>query len=100
MSAVLQFRKAINFISDEFPFSPSFGRALTRQQCVQSSQRVFEGLTKESSHQILNFDTLCHIARLPDGSLDKLKVKELVRLFRPNRSGQLTKLEFVKSVDR
>jgi hypothetical protein len=100
MSSVLQFRRAINFISDEFPFSPAFGSARTRERCIQSSQNVFERLTKKCPNEILDFDTLCLLARKADGGADRTKVKELIRLFRPNRSGQLSKLEFVKSVDR
>jgi hypothetical protein len=100
MSSVLQFRRAINLISDEFPFSSAFGSARTRERCIQSSQNVFERLTKGSPNEILDFDTLCLTARKADGGVDKTKVKELIRLFRPDRSGHLNKLEFVKSVDR
>ena len=100
ITTILQFRKALAFISDEYPFSPSFGSARTRELCIKSSQEVFERLTSKSSYGILEFDTLGLICRSKDGGFDKVKAKELMRVFRPNRAGHLTKIEFVKSVDR
>jgi hypothetical protein len=100
MASILQFRRALQFISDDFPFSPAFGSARTRERCIQSAQTVFERLTENSPDENLDFETLCFLAKRPDGGLDRAKVKELIRLFRPNRVGRLNKLEFVKSVDR
>lgn len=31
---------------------------------------------------------------------DKMKIQQLIHLFRPNRMGKMTKLEFTKSIDR
>lgn len=84
----------------KYPFSPAFGSARTREECVQSSQKVFERLTSNSLQEKLDIDTISQAARKEDGTVDKAKVKELIRLFRPSRSGKLNKLEFVKSVDR
>jgi hypothetical protein len=48
--------------------------------------------------QILPFETVALLALMDDG-LDQQKAKELVKLFRPDRDGYLTMLDFVKSVD-
>ncbi len=48
----------------------------------------------------LSFDVLCLIAKDSKGNVDRNTVRELIRVFRPNRNGQLSKLDFVKSVDR
>jgi len=39
------------------------------------------------------------VALKKDGSLDEAKMKELIEVFRPTRQGELTMVEFVKSVD-
>lgn len=39
------------------------------------------------------------MAKKDNGTIDKEKAKELIRLFRPDRHGRLGKLEWVKSVD-
>ena len=96
---VLHFRRAVEFINGEYPFSPAFGRATTREECARASQRLFEKLLKRDEG-ILSFDILCKITRNPDGTINKKKMMELVKLFRPNRNGHVTKLEFVKSIDR
>jgi Ca2+-binding EF-hand superfamily protein len=101
MASILQFRRALQFLSDDFPFSQAFGNASTREKCIQSAQTVFERLAEYTADdETLDFETLCLVAKRPDGELDRAKVRELIRLFRPNRSGQLLKIDFVKSVDR
>jgi Ca2+-binding EF-hand superfamily protein len=96
---VHHFRRAVEFINRDYPFSPTFGKATTREECSQASQNVYEKLVNRRGH-VLNFDTLCKIAKNPDGTNNEKKVIELVKLFRPKRNGEITKLEFVKSVDR
>lgn len=61
---------------------------------------MFECLTYNSGGQTLDFEVLCGIAKHADGTVNRDKVKDLIRVFRPNRDGQLSKLEFVKSIDR
>ena len=74
---------------------------MTREECAQASQNTFEKLLKKSKRSnVIHFDDLCKIAENPDGTSDRKQVLELVRLFRPNRKGEITKLEFVKSIDR
>ena len=100
MGTILQFRRALDFISGEYPFSLAFGNVRTRDDCVTSAQVVFECLMAESSRQFLSFDVLCVVAKDSAGNIDRNKVRQLIRVFRPNRNGHLSKLDFVKSVDR
>lgn len=48
---------------------------------------------------ILSFDTLASVALNPDGTLHSETLKDLISLLRPDRDGDLTLLDFVKSVD-
>ena len=47
----------------------------------------------------LKFETLALIALDGKGVIDQSKAKEILKLFRPDRDGNLTMLDFVKSVD-
>ena len=96
MGTILQFRRALAFVSDEYPFSPAFGSVRTREDCVKSAQVVFDRLTGGTT---LNFEVLCLVAKDSEGNIDRNIVRELIRVFRPNRNGELSKLDFVKSVD-
>ena len=95
---MLHFRRAVDFINSDYPFSPAFGKATAREECAQSSQHTFDKLLV-GRRKVLDFKDICKIAESPDGTNDKKKVLELVRLFQPNRAGEITKLEFVKSID-
>lgn len=95
---VLNFRRAVDFINSDYPFSPGFGKTTTREECAQASRNAFEKLVDKRKN-VVKFDTLCKIAKNPDRTTDKKKVSELVRLFRPNPKGDITKLEFIKSID-
>lgn len=100
MSALLQFRRAMACLNTPFPFSGSFGLADTRESCIQSAQEVYDRLTIQSPNSdSLNFEVLALLGVRKDGYLDQEKLKELIRLFRPDRDGGLSILEFVKSVD-
>ncbi len=96
---MLHVRRAVEFINGDYPFSPSFGSATTREECAKASQNLFDKLLKKDEH-VLTFDVLGKIARHLDGTNDRKKIMELVKLFRPNRKGEITKLDFVKSIDR
>jgi hypothetical protein len=100
MGSVLQFRRALELVSGDCPFSSVFGVVRTRKDCVTSAHILFERLMGDESGPFLGFDTLCLIARDKKGNLDRGIVKELIHVFRPNRSGHISKLEFVKSIDR
>ena len=99
ISAVLRFRKALTFIQQRYPFSFDFGAADTRETCIESSQKVFNRLISGSSESVLQFETIALMALDDDGLIDQQKAKDLVKLFRPDREGKLTMLEFIQSVD-
>jgi len=76
------------------------GRASTREECIESSQNVFLRLLAETPGETsLSFNVLALVALQSDGTLVPAKVKDMIRLFRPNRSGSLTMIDFIKSVD-
>lgn len=89
----------MTFIKKRYPFSYAFGPADTREACVDSAQHVYQRLQMRTpDEQVLPFETVALLA-LSDEGLDQQKAKDLVKLFRPDRDGSLTMLDFVKSVD-
>jgi hypothetical protein len=100
ISDIIQFRQSLSYLNTAFPFSVAFGPADTREKCIASTQNVFHRLTlNEKSNTSLQFDTLALLAVQPDGSMDVAKLTDLVRLFRPDRAGNLSLLDFAKCVD-
>lgn len=80
--------------------SQAFGLADTREHCIDSAQQVYERLLLRTPNQsVLAFDTLALLAKNDKGGIDQQKAKLLIKLFRPDRDGTLTKLDFVKSID-
>lgn len=101
VSAVLQFRRALAHMDTDFPFSPAFGVADTRETCIASAQDVFLRLLLKTpeSDGVLPFETMVRTAVQRDGELDYGKVKSLIRVFRPDRDGSLSLLDFARSID-
>jgi hypothetical protein len=100
MTSILQMRRALAYIDHDYPFSLAFGPARKRDQCIASAQTVYENLLDPSSGT-LTFKTLSAVAvDEEDGKADRAKIKSLIKLFRPERNGDISKLDFVKSVDR
>lgn len=82
------------------PLSVPFGPASTRKECLKSSQKIYRRLLLHTPNsQILNFDTLLILAVDKKGKLNQSKARALIRLFRPDRQGNLTLLDFVRSCD-
>lgn len=66
---------------------------------VRSSQEVYRRLMlKSPDPNVLKFRVLAEVA-IQDGKLDQEKLKELIRLLRPQRDGSLPLVDFVKSID-
>jgi len=87
-------------MDDYYPFTPAFGPAQTRAMCVESSERIYEALQgKTPQSAFLPFETLSEVAYDSNGLLMRDKVKALIKIFRPDRKGFLTKLDFVSSID-
>jgi hypothetical protein len=100
ISDIIHFRQSLSFLNTAFPFSVAFGPADTRDKCIASTENVNKRLTlNEPSNMSLQFDTLALLAVQPDGSMDLAKLTDLVRLFRPDRDGNLSLLDFAKCVD-
>jgi hypothetical protein len=101
ISSVLRFRKALTFIQKSYPFGYDFGDASTRQDCVESAQDVYNRLLlQKPTEGLLQFETLALLAfDEGDDTIDQEKARDLVRLFRPDREGNLSMLDFVKSID-
>lgn len=97
---VLQYRQALSYMDDSHPFSIAFGPAKTRNECIESAQLVYERLLLLTpGSETLPFETISLIALDSCGELQKKKVKALIKLFRPDRDGGLSLLDFVKSID-
>ena len=100
VSALLQFRRSMAMLNTPTPFGGAFGLADTREHCIQSAQDLYRRLLlNEPDQQELNFETLALLGLKSDGTLDQPKLKDIIRLFRPDRDGSLDILHFVKSID-
>jgi hypothetical protein len=100
IAAIIQFRQSLSTLNTNFPFGVRFGLAGTRVECIASSEKVYKSLMRSNEERaILSFETLALVAVDPDGTLNQEKLKELVKVFRPDRDGNLTLLDFAKSVD-
>ena len=85
-----------------YPFSTAFGLANNRENCVRSAKEIYRLLLRSNTEDdTLNFETRSVIARDPvTQDIDNTKVKELVRIFRPERDGTLDLIGFIRSIDR
>jgi hypothetical protein len=78
----------------------AFGPAETRETCIESAQKVFERLLLRTPDQDrLPFDTIAVVALNRNGEINQKKMKQLIRIFRPDQDGNLTMLDFVRSCD-
>uniref|UniRef100_A0A7S4I0R0 Mechanosensitive ion channel MscS domain-containing protein n=1 Tax=Odontella aurita TaxID=265563 RepID=A0A7S4I0R0_9STRA len=98
---VLQFRRAVATLDNRYPFSVPYGSFQTRETCIECAQSVYEDLLLRIPETgiALPFETIALAALKPNGELDEDKAKKLLRMFRCDRDGYLTALDFVKSVD-
>ena len=88
------------FMDQDYPFSIAYGPADSREASIDSAQKVYERLmTHTPEEDVLPFETIALAALTKDGEMDRDKVKSLIRLFRPERDGSLSMLDFVKSCD-
>lgn len=100
VNELLQFRRALEFLNTAYPFSGSFGLADRRESTVASAQEVYERLLLRSPDPfIVHFDVIALLGVMKDSNLDQNKLKNLIKLFRPDRDGSIDCIDFVKSVD-
>lgn len=87
-------------MDNSFPFSLAFGPAENREVCIESAQRVYERLMiRNQGHEKLSFDTIAVVAIDKNGVIDQKKMKNLIRIFRPDKEGELSLLDFVRCCD-
>jgi hypothetical protein len=86
-----------------YPFSAAFGLADTRENAIKSAQGVYDRLllgNPAPDRDVLQFQTMIDAVREgPSQQLDEALVKDLIRIFRPDRQGRLELIDFVRSVD-
>lgn len=115
LNAIVQFGSSVGVLESSYPFGQAFGKAETRHHVVDSAQHIYADLLKlqgrlklreiyESNGgldpaTILKFHTLSIVAMDDHGNLDVRMAKELMSVFRPTREGDISLVEFVKSVD-
>jgi hypothetical protein len=88
------------------PFGEAFGPAWTRDECLESANRVYNRLLKLApddedldDNSTISFDVIKLLATDDDGLEIREKSKAYRRLFRPNRTNEITALAFVQSCD-
>jgi hypothetical protein len=97
----MQFKRALAHMDTDFPFGGNFGVADTREACIKCSQKLYDRLLPEEdgvSGQ-LHFNVIAMIATQRNGDLDTEKTKDLIRMFRPDRNGMISMVDFVRSID-
>jgi hypothetical protein len=100
VNELLQFRRALEYLNTPYPFSGSFGLADTRDSTIVSSQKCYQRLLLRSAHhEVLTFDIVALLAIESNGQLDSEKVKDLIKIFKPDRDGRMECVEFVKCID-
>jgi hypothetical protein len=98
---IIQFRQSLQYLGSRVPFGLCFGPSATRHECVETSEIVYNRLLQSlPGRSVLTFDVLVTLAmRDRNGELDEDMLSKLIVLFRPDRDGVLTLLDFAKSVD-
>jgi len=97
---ILHFRESLAKVDDKYPFTVAFGLADTREHCFESAQREYNRLlVLQNSGEVLHFNTIASVALQKDGEMEQDNMRELVRLFRPQRNGELSEVDFLKSTD-
>ena len=100
IGSIIQFRQSLSYLNTQFPFGVLFGPADTREKCVKSTEAVYKELKLATPDtDFVVFDTLALSALHQDGTLDDHKLREMIKVFRPDRYGKITLLDFCKSVD-
>ncbi len=74
---------------------------ITRENVVESAQVLYEKLMRCNGEVELNFETMSNLIKLSGSSTTNCsKVKILSVLLCPSQQGHISKLDFMKSIDR
>ena len=98
---ILQFRRALEFMDEDFAFGQAFGPARNREEVIKSSHLVYYQLLKMTpDRKMLSCDILSMLAENEDGVVvDPAKRKALRKLFRPDANNGISLLAFIQSCD-
>jgi hypothetical protein len=110
LSSIIQFRASLSVLESSMPYSPVFGEARTRSEVIKRSEELYSQLLKKQKflegkkkfdldEPILRFHTIALTASKSSEYFDRRMCRNLVKLFRPHRNGNISKLEFCKSID-
>eukprot|EP00980_Cylindrotheca_fusiformis_P014041 scaffold3670_cov124-Cylindrotheca_fusiformis.AAC.17 len=113
LTSIIQFRASLSVLESTMPYSPAFGEACTRSEVIKRSEALYKQLLKKqeflhgnnendrmpAESSILRFHTIALTALKSNGTFDRRFCKDLVKLFRPARNGNITNIEFCKSID-
>lgn len=108
LSSIVQFRASIGILDSEYPFSHAFGRAKTRLEVIDCSQNNLNknlmeiqklGSTAFKNSPVLKFHIITISVLNKRRLLDQKQVQELMTMFRPARNGDISIIEFCKSID-
>jgi hypothetical protein len=100
VNEILQFRQALQYLKTPYPFSGSFGLADRRETTIESSQEVYRRLLLRSPDpEMLTFEVIAVLGINKHGEMDAEKLKDLIKLLKPDRDGSMHCVDFVKSVD-
>ncbi|KAL3904708.1 MAG: hypothetical protein SGILL_009962, partial [Bacillariaceae sp.] len=107
LSSIVQFRASVTVLDSDFVFSHHFGRTKTRLDVIDCSQSLYNRLLAIQErldngyrdHPVLKFHTVALTTVDRNGECNKQRAKELVRLFRPARNGDISLVDFAKSID-
>jgi hypothetical protein len=88
-------------MDESYPFSKAFGLANTRENCLQSAIDIYNCLIRRTpSLERIHFTTLLEaLTYLDSKALVENRIKQLIRIFRPEQDRTLDLVSFVKSVD-
>ena len=100
ITKILEFRETLHYIRGKYPLSAQFGLADTRKHCLESSIKVFKRLLrKDPDSSVIHFTTIASLAVDEKGDFVKEKGRSLMHLFRPDRDGNITMLNFIQACD-
>lgn len=100
VASIIHFRRSLRCFKTSFPFTVAFGLADTRENCISSAEALYSRLLLATPDESsLNFDVLALLAIGSDGSMKDTDLRQVVSVFRPERDGSLSIVDFCKSVD-
>lgn len=95
---MMHFRSSASLLYDYLWLPTSTMVLHSRESCFKQAQDVYEGLAKSSNGE-LEFNHVCAIAS-GQKDVDPDIAKDLEIFLSPNRTGKLSKISFLKSIDR